>query len=230
MIVAPVVPQGETLSFLIKEIDLEESYVNSVAMFYRYVWDTSDEWYSLPFLSAVHSRDGNVMEPLLQKDDKRVFMIPDDEITLQYAVPPAGLAGIEFSVVASGYYLWSHTTWCEVLALGRQLNVTPGETVTLRAYINNMSTEILPDNAVVWFVLEDGLDTKVGSVSAAGLAPGSSQWYSLEKTVPDNLTVGTYTYKALVFLGDSDITWKPEYYPTLPDEPPAESAKGAMCN
>ena len=77
-----------------------------------------------------------------------------------------------------------------------------------------MSTEALPDNAVVSFVFEDGLDTKVGSVSAAGLAPGSSQWYSLAWTVPDNFTAGTYTYQASIFIGDADITWKPEYYPS----------------
>ena len=229
-IVGPVVPQGETLNFLIKEIDQEESYVNSVAMFYRYGWDPSDNWHSLPFLSAVHSRDGNVMEPLLEKDDKRAYMIPGDEITLQYALPPAGLAGIEFSSVASGYYLWSHETWCEVLALGRQLHVEPGNTVTLRAYINNMSTEALPDDAMVRFALEDGPGTEVGSVSAAGLAPGGSQWYSFEWTVPDNFKAGTYTYKSLIFLGDSNITWKPEYYPPLPNEPSTESAKGATCN
>ena len=121
---------------------------------------------------------------------------------------------IEFSSVASGYYRWSHETWCEVLALGRQLHVKPGGMVTLRAYINNMSTEALPDNAIVWFALEDDPDPKVGSVSAAGLMPGSSHWYSFDWSVPDDFTAGAYTYQALIFIGDSDITWKTEYYPS----------------
>ena len=229
-IISPVVPQGDTINFLIKEIDQEESYVNSVGMFYRYVWAPSDDWQSLPLLSAVHNRDGNVMESLLEKDDKRVYLIPGDEILVQYAFPPAGLGGIEFSSVASGYYLWSHETWCEVLALGRQLHVTPGDTVTLRAYINNMSTKVLPDDAIVRFALEDDPDTTVGSVSAAGLAPGDSQWYLLEWTTPEDFTAGAYSYRASIFLGESDITWKPEYYPTLPEKPATENVKGAACN
>ena len=214
-IITPVMPQGDTLSFLIKEIDKEVSYINSMTMYYRYAWDTSGKWFSLPFLSAAHSRFGNVMEGLLEKDDKRVYMEPNDQILLKYALPPSGMLGAEFASVASGYYLWSHETWCEVLALGRQLYVEPGDTVTLRAYINNMSTKVLPDNTVVSFSLEDGADTPVGTVSAAGLIPGGSQWYSFTWTVPDNFTAGTYTYQASIFKGDSDITWKPEYYPTL---------------
>ena len=229
-IISPVVPQGDTLDFLIKEIDREESYVNSVGMFYRYVWAPSDDWQSLPLLSAVHNRDGNVMESLLEKDDKRVYLIPGDEILVQYAFPPAGLGGIEFSSVASGYYLWSHETWCEVLALGRQLHVTSGDTVTLRAYINNMSTKVLPDDAIVRFALEDDPDTTVGSVSAAGLAPGDSQWYLLEWTTPEDFTAGAYSYRASIFLGESDITWKPEYYPTFSDESATEKAKDGSCN
>ena len=229
-IISPVVPQGDAINFLIKEIDQEESYVNSVAMFYKYGWDLSDDWQSLPFLSAAHNRNGNVMEPLLEKDDKRVYMIPGDEILVKYALPPSGLDGIEFSSVASGYYLWSHETWCEVLALGRQLHVEPGNTVALRAYINNMSTEALPDDAVVRFALGDDPVATIGSVSAACLAPGASQWYSLEWIAPDNFPAGTYTYRASIFLGASDITWKPEYYPTLIDAPSAEKTKEGSCN
>ena len=228
--ISPVVPQGDTINFVIKEIDREESYVNSVGMFYRYVWAPSDDWQSLPLLSSVHNKDGNVMESLLEKDDKRVVMIPGDEILVQYALPSADLADIEFSSVASGYYLWRHETWCEVMALGRQLHVEPGNTVTLRAYINNMSTEALPDNAVVRFALEDDPVATVGSVSAAGLAPGGSQWYSLVWLAPEDFTAGTYTYQALVFMGESDITWKPEYYPTLPEERSQERAKDGSCN
>jgi len=212
-LIHPVVPKGDRLSFLIKEIDKEVSYINSVNMFYRYDWDPGENWVSLPFLSAVHNRDGNVMEALMEKDDNRVYMMPGDEIAVEYALPIAGLPGIQFAAVASGYYLWSHETWCEVLALGRELRVEPGDTVTLRAYVNNMSTKALPDNAVVSFTLQGGLN--VGTVSAAGLAPGSSQWYSLTRTVPGGFTPGTYTYEASVWVGEADVTWKPEYYPTV---------------
>jgi hypothetical protein len=166
-----------------------------------------------PALPGDSYRHGNVMEALLEKDDNRVYMIPGDEIAVQYALPITGLPGIQYAAVASGYYLWSHETWCEVLALGRELHVEPGDKVTLRAYINNMSTKALPDNAVVCFTLQDGLN--VGTVSAAGLAPGSSQWYSLTRTVPDYFTPGTYTYEASIWVGEADVTWKPEYYPVV---------------
>lgn len=202
----PVVQREGVLSFLIKEIDKEISYVNSLNMFYKYGWEPEEKWSHLPFLSAVHSRDGNIMEALLGKDDNRVSMIPGDEIQVQFGLPPVeGLAGIQFASVASGYYLWSHETWCEVLALGRELHVEPGDVITVRAYINNMSTKALPDNAVVCFTLQDG--SNIGTVSAAGLEPGSPRWYSLSGTVPDDFTAGTYTYKASVWIGDSDITW-----------------------
>ena len=153
------------------------------------------------------------MEPLLEKDDARVTMVLGDEILLKYELPLLE-PGIEYASLSSGYYLWSHETWCQALMIGREVHVEPGDTVTLRAYINNMSTEALPEDAVVWFALEDGPGTKVGSVSAAGLAPASPQWYSFDWSVPDEFTAGTYTYQALIFIGDSDITWKPEYYPS----------------
>jgi len=225
----PVVSQDGTLKFLIKEIEKEESYINSVGIFYKYAWAVPDYWQPLPLMSAVHNNDGDVVDSLFQQDDKRVNMIPGDEILLEYALPPADLADIEFSFVASGYYLWSHETWCEVLSLGPKLQVKPGEKVNLRAYINNMSTEALPNNAVVSFVLDD-LDMKVGSITASGLAPGSPKWYSLDRTVPTDFTAGTYTYKALISIGESDITWKAGYPSQVYEHSKARTKEGGTCN
>jgi glutamine amidotransferase-like uncharacterized protein len=208
-LIDPVAPRDGELSFLIKEIDREVSFINSMALFYRYAGDPEAIWFPLPMLRAEHSSGGDVMQALIEKDDSRVYMTPGDEISVQWALPIEGdLSGIDIASVASGYYLWSHETWCEVLAIGRAFYAGPGDTVTLSACVNNMSTQTLPDNAVVSFNLVDGFNTPVGTVSAASLAPGSPHGYYLDWTVPDHAAPGIYRYEVSVWIGDTDVTWK----------------------
>ena len=229
MVNFPVVPKGNALSFLIKEVDGEESYINSVDMFYRYVWAPANTWNELTLLSA-YGPDGFVMDALRDKDDLRIHMIPGDEILLTYALPPVGVSAMEFSFAATGYYLWIESTWCEVFALGPQVSTSPGDSVRFSALINNMSTQPLPEDAVIWFTLGDGLGTKIGSVSAAGLGPGMAQWYSIDWSVPSGVSPGDYTYVASVFIGDSDITWKDEYYGAHKNPVDNESGTRPRCN
>jgi hypothetical protein len=205
----PVVPQGDTLTFKIKELDGEISYINSVAMYYKYEGDSANAWTELDLLSAIHNAADDVSKALEGKDGQRVNTVPGDEILLTYALPSKGLEGAIFKSVSSGYYLWSNVTYSQVLELGPELGVRPGDTVTLKAKINNMSTDELPEDAVVWFNVKgpDWSGTKVASVSAAGLAPASPQWYSRDWSVPNGLPAGTYSYDASIWIGETNITF-----------------------
>ena len=208
----PVAAQGNTVRFKVVEVDGEISYTNSVAMYYDYKrrGESTGEWTELDLLSAVHNRAGEVGEALREKDDERVSTGPGDEILLTYSLPSRGLEDAEFICVSSGYYLWTDETWCEILDLDAEVKVQPGGTVTLKAKLNNIWTEELPEGAVVWFDVKgpDWTGTKVASVSAAGLAPGSPRWYSCDWSVPGEVPAGTYTCEASVWIGESDITWR----------------------
>lgn len=212
-----VLPKEDSLDLVIKEVEKEVSYINSVSISYHYRWDSPDSWFPLPFTSVIHNSDGDVLNRLMEKDDMRVFMVPGDEIMIRCPMPLGDLEDMEFSIAGSGYYLWTHETWCEVLALGKQLHVTPGNTVALSARINNMSTLPLSDSAEVWFSIEDGVGTLLGPLSADRLIPGEPRWYVLNWSVPEGFPAGIYTYKALVFLGNEDITWNPKHPPGLSD-------------
>jgi len=83
--------------------------------------------------------------------------------------------------------------------------------VTLGALINNMGDEPMSRETMVWFTLKDGSGTKLGPVSAAGLAPGSSQLYLFEWTVPGDVAAGAYSYQVSILQSESD-TWNDEYY------------------
>jgi len=104
--------------FLLREVDREESYINSTEMHYRYQRDIYGQWLPLPLLSAIHNRTGDVIPALGAKDNLRAFMESGDEIMLRYLAPPYGLEGVEFTAVSSGYYIWTDETWCKVLAKG----------------------------------------------------------------------------------------------------------------
>jgi len=210
LVTQTVTAQGDTLTFKIKELDDEVSYINSIAMYYKCKGDIGNAWKELSLLSAVHNTAGDVSAAIEEKDDERVNTVPGDEILLTYVLPPKGLAGAESKSSSSGYYLWSNVKYCQVLELAPELEVQPGHTVTLKAKINNMHTEAMPEDAVVWFNIHspDWSETKVASVSAAGLAPGSPQWYSCEWSVPSDAPSGTYTYDASIFIGGTNITWR----------------------
>jgi parallel beta-helix repeat protein len=214
LVTRPVTPQGgDTLPFKIKELDGEISYINNVAMYYKYEGDSANAWTELDLGSAIHNTADDVSKALEGKDDQRVNTVPGDEILLTYGLPSRGLEGAIFKSVSSGYYLWSNVTYCQVLELGPELEVQPGDTVTLKARINNMSTYELTENAIVWFSIRGANwpPRKVASVSATGLAPASPQWYSCEWPVPNDAPAGTYTYDASIWIGSSNITWRGGY-------------------
>jgi len=216
--------------FLLREVDREESYINSTEMHYRYQRDIYGQWLPLPLLSAIHNRTGDVIPALGAKDNLRAFMESGDEIMLRYLAPPYGLEGVEFTAVSSGYYIWTDETWCKVLAKGPDVVVEPGAKVTLGALINNMGDEPMSKETMVWFILKDGSGTKLGPVSAAGLAPGSSQLYLFEWTVPGDVAAGAYSYQVSILQGESDITWNDEYYgkPHIPSD--VGEAAGYACH
>ena len=209
LVTQPVVAQynDNIVTFKIKEVDDEVSYINSVAMYYR---NNGNEWTELDLISADHNSAGDVSEALKDKDDERVNTVPGDEILLTYLAPSGGVEGAEFKSISSGYYLWSAETWCEVLELGPDLNIHPGDTVTFSAKINNMSAYELPEDAVVYFnILIPGYSgSKVASVSAGRLASGNPEWFSCNWTVPADAPPGKYTYSASVYIGQTDITLK----------------------
>jgi subtilase family serine protease len=80
----------------------------------------------------------------------------------------------------------------QLVSLGQVIRAHPGSRVTLRAQIKNTGSSALPSNAKVWFFVGGPLNSYVGSVSASGLAAGSSQWYSFPWSIPAHAPVATY--------------------------------------
>ena len=224
-----VVAQNNTLTFKIKELDGEISYINSIDMYYR---NNGNVWTELDLISAVHNTAGDVREALKDKDDERVYTVPGDEILLTYLAPSGGVEGAEFKSISSGYYLWSAETWCEVLELGPDLNIHPGDTVTFSAKINNMSAYELPEDAVVYFNIHgpELSAANVVSVSSAGLAPGSPKWFFCNWTVPDDFPGGDFPYKASVYIGETDITWKATDQSNASGDEREVTRVGSSCN
>jgi Family of unknown function (DUF6298)/CARDB/Bacterial protein of unknown function (DUF937)/Putative collagen-binding domain of a collagenase len=70
-----------------------------------------------------------------------------------------------------------------------------GVTVTLWAQVQNTGSSALPGNARVWFWVS-GMSVPgwVGSTSVAGLAPGSTQWFSINWAIPASAPTGNYNY------------------------------------
>jgi hypothetical protein len=207
----------DTLVFMIKEIDGEESYINSFAILCSYRWAPADkEWMPMTLISATHSTLGDVMEALRAQDDSRVHMIPGDEILLRYGVPfpkmgsslfEPGPFELEFLGWSSGYYLWRHDIWCEAKSLFPELALDPGKVVIFEGLVNNMSTEALPKDAQVWFVLKNEPWARIGPVSAAELPPATPTSFSFQWEVPEDFTPGIYAYAPRVYVGDKDVTW-----------------------
>ena len=93
-----------------------------------------------------------------------------------------------------------------VLSLWPVYNALCGITTTLWAQVKNTGASALPSSTSVWFWV-DGPSWSgnhwVGSRSVAGLAANTTQWYSLEWTIPSDSRLGTYTYWAQVWRGSS---------------------------
>jgi hypothetical protein len=225
-----VEPMGNELVFKIKEIDGEESYINSVDIYCSLRWVTSDKpwldksWVKLQLLSATHNTLGDVTAPLREKDEKRLHTVPGDEVLLRYAYPGEVLwlenpqpYELEFRGWSSGYYLWQKGTWAQAWTLSSETILGPGEVVIFDATINNMTTRDLPEGAEVWFVLGDEAETRVGPVSVSKLPPATPTPVSFAWQVPASFAPGTYGYAARVYVGDTDITWDQDR-PTGPDQ------------
>jgi peptidyl-Lys metalloendopeptidase len=208
VVTQPVVERDNALTFVVKEVDDEESHINSVDMYYR---NSDAAWKKLDLLSAIHNRAGDVKKALEMKDEARTITVSGDEILLTYGIPSEGVGKYtEFMSISSGYYLWSAETWVQVLDLGPVLNVKPGDTVALQAKINNMSAYELPADAQVYFDIHGpgGYSIEhVLSLSAGFLAPGSPKWHSLDWTVPKNAPAGEYFYSVSIFVGEENITF-----------------------
>ena len=224
MVTQPVAVQGDTLTFKIVEIYGEISYINSVEMFYKYKGDNGSAWTELEMLSATHNNSGDVSEALnVNNDNDRVNTVYGDEILLTYSVPYGGVENAEFKCISSGYYLFTDDISCEVLEVVPELYINPGDTVTLKAKINNIHASALPADAVVYFNIQGSgySGSKVASVSAEGLVSGSPKWFSCDWTVPVDCPAGSYSYDVSVFIGENDITC---YDDTQEDEEPALSS------
>lgn len=200
------------LRFKVKEVEDEESHINSIAMYYK---NSGSDWKELELISAVHNKAGDVQEALRKKDNHRVDMVAGDEILLIYRAPSGDVEHAEFKSVSSGYYLFTAQTVCQVLDLGPALSLRPGDIVTLQARINNMSASALPSDARVYFDIHGNGYSNKGtlSMSVASLPPGSPKWYSLNWTIPDDVPAGGgYTYSAAVYIGTINVTFDDKKY------------------
>jgi hypothetical protein len=101
-------------------------------------------------------------------------------------------------------------------------HVSGSLSATIKAKLNNMSTEGLPADAVVPFYVQasDSSYAKAASVSVAGLAPANPKWYSsYDWIVPTNAPAGTLVYKARIWIGGAEITYGDETYLGAPIPP-----------
>ncbi len=94
-----------------------------------------------------------------------------------------------------------------------------GGSAIFQAQVRNNHSAAMPSNAVVSFhVLGEAFDSIVGSVSIAGLAPGSMSAYACEWSVPRSLNPGVYFYRARVYIDTAAVSywssWK--YFTILP--------------
>jgi Family of unknown function (DUF6298)/CARDB/Bacterial protein of unknown function (DUF937)/Putative collagen-binding domain of a collagenase len=87
-----------------------------------------------------------------------------------------------------------------------------GVTVTLWAQVQNTGSSALPGNARVWFYVGGGsYPGWVGSASVAGLAPGSTQWFSFNWAIPASTATGNYNYVGQVWTTTQAISPWSEY-------------------
>ena len=93
----------------------------------------------------------------------------------------------------------------KITSLWYVYNPAPGETVTMWAQVNNMSTSSLPSGSNVWFYTDRY--GYVGYKSVAGLAAGATTWYSINWAIPSNAPLGNYTYWAVVYGSDWLSAW-----------------------
>ena len=196
------------LIFKIVEIDGENSYINSASIEYRTADDSSSQWQTLDLVAAISNGTDDVSTIIESQDNQRLHMVPGDDIVLTYTAPTEDISQLEFASLTSGYYLWTDETWCEVVSTVAPVTSADGLTTTLWVQVNNMSTEALADNASIEFVLinSDGTTPTVGTVSAAGLAPGEPTWYSLtidSSEIQDDLV----THAANILIGTTDVTF-----------------------
>ena len=100
------------------------------------------------------------------------------------------------------------TTSAQVLSLYSVSNAVIGSNCTLWAQVKNTGGVALPSNAAVWFYVEaSGISNNwVGFASAAGLAVGATQWFSINWSIPAGVVPGTGTYYARVYTDSTAIS------------------------
>jgi len=95
-----------------------------------------------------------------------------------------------------------------IVSLWPVSGATAGGTAKLWAQVKNTGSVTLPSSALVWFYV-DGPSWSgshwVGSAAVSGLTAGSTNWYSINWTIPT--AVGTYTYWAQVWTTIAISDW-----------------------
>jgi hypothetical protein len=120
----------------------------------------------------------------------------------------------------------------EILSLWPVNEATLGGTAELWAQVKNIGSDSLPSNANVWFWVTGpnwSGSNWVGSTSVSGLAPGATQWFSTNWSIPGSAATGTYQYWAIVWTDSAVSDWAgPTYFAVGPPAASLVSPSGTI--